>query len=247
MKLSIYFTPLGLSHGDIQGKPVLVIDILRTTTSIVAALANGARSVIPAPSAEEVSRLAQNLERGAVVLAGERRLERMEGFDLGNSPLEMTADAVNGKTIVMATTNGTPAIVATEPAQVVLLGAVTNFSATVARAQEVFENGGEIVILCSGRSKMFALEDAYAAGRFAQALIPGRQRRSADLNDAAIAALELVRRYGGKWKTAVAASTAARELKQRGFKEDVAAATEVDLYQIVPEYAGRLVTVPNRG
>lgn len=247
MKLSVYFTPLGLSQADIHGKPVVVIDVLRTTTTIVAALANGAKAVIPAPSAEQVSRLAQSLERGSVVLAGERRLERMEGFDLGNSPLEMTPDMVLGKTIVMSTTNGTLAIIATEPARQVLLGAATNFSATVERARAAFEHDGEIVILCSGRSKMFALEDAYAAGRFAQALIPGRQRRSAKLNDAAIAALELVRRYGDKWKTAIAASAAARELKQRGFKQDVAASTEVDLHDIVPEYAGRLVTVPDRG
>ncbi len=247
MKLSIYFTPLGLAPGDIAGKPILVIDVLRTTTTIVAALANGAKAVIPAPSAEEVSRLAQNLERGSVVLAGERRLERMEGFDVGNSPLEMTREAVEGKTIVMSTTNGTPAIVAAEAGRPVVLGAATNFTAAAERARAVFGADGEIVILCSGRSRMFAIEDAYAAGRFAQALIPGRQRRSADLNDAAIAALELVRRYGDKWKTAIAASAAARELKRLGFKNDVAAAAEVDAHAIVPVYAGRLVTVPDRG
>lgn len=247
MKLSVYFTPVGVAPAELAGKPVLVIDVLRTTTTIVAALARGAKAVIPAPSADEVSRLVQSLERDSVVLAGERRLERVEGFDLGNSPLEMTPEAVGGKTIVMSTTNGTPAIVAAEAGRPVLIGAATNFAAAVERAREVFDAGGEIVILCSGRSRMFALEDAYAAGRFAHALIPGRQRRSAELNDAAIAALELVRRYGEKWKAAIGASAAARELKQHGFKQDVVAATEADAHPIVPEYANRLVTVRDRG
>jgi 2-phosphosulfolactate phosphatase len=242
MKVSVYFTPLGVTQQDIGGRPVLVLDLLRTTTTIVAAMANGAKAVVPAASPEDALRLVASLERNAVCLAGERRMERIDGFDLGNSPLEMTADRVAGKTIVMTTTNGTPAIAAAEPGKPVLIGAATNFSAVVERAQRAFADAGEFVILCSGRQKMFALEDAYAAGRFVQALIPGRQRRSAELNDAAIAALELVRRYGDKWKRAITASAAARELRSRGFRPDVAAATEVDIHRVVPEYSGKLVT-----
>lgn len=247
MKLSVFFTPLGVTTADVSGRPVLVLDLLRTTTTVVSALANGARAVLPAATADDALRLAGGLERDAVLLAGERRMERIEGFELGNSPLEMAPDVVSGKTIVMATTNGTPAIIAVEAGEPVFVVSATNFSAAVERARPVFEDRGEIVILCSGREGTFALEDAYAAGRFAQALIPGRQRRSADLNDAAIAALELVRRYGDKWKRAISASAAARALKQLGFRADVTAATEVDSHAIVPEYSGRLVTVPDRG
>lgn len=243
MKLSIYFTPLGVSAADIAGKPVIVLDVLRTTTTIVAALGNGARGVVPAQTADDAVRLAGNLEKDSVLLAGERRLERIEGFALGNSPREMSAELVRGKTIVMSTTNGTGAIVSAEAGKPVLVAAATNFTATVERARQAFEQTGEIVVLCSGRERQFALEDAYAAGRFAQALVPGRQRRSADLNDGAIAALELVRRYGDKWKNAITASAAAHDLKRMGFKQDVATATEVDTHRIVPEYAGRMVTI----
>jgi len=222
-----------------------VLDVLRTTTTILAAMASGAKAVLPAASQEEALRHLANLERDAVVLAGEKRLERIDGFDLGNSPGEMTPEAVGGRTVVMATTNGTPALVAVEYGAPVLIAAITNFSAVVARAAEVFEKTQEVVILCSGRQRMFALEDAYLAGRLARALVPAKQRRSVQFNDAAIAALELVRRYGEKWKNAVSASTAARELKERGFKADLAAATEVDVHDIVPEYSGKLVTLPH--
>ena len=245
MKASVYFTALGITPQDVGEKPVVVIDILRTTTTVIAAMANGAKAVLPAASQDEALRHVANLERDAVVLAGERKLERIDGFQLGNSPLEMTEDAVRGKTVVMSTTNGTPAIAAAESGAPIIIAAVTNFSAAVVQAKEAFEKSQEIVILCSGRDRMFALEDAYAAGRFVRALVPGNKRRSVEFNDAAIAALELVRRYGEKWKRAIMASAAAKELRERGFRADLAAATEVDSHDIVPTYSGKLVTLPD--
>jgi 2-phosphosulfolactate phosphatase len=245
MKLSVFFTPVGITDQSVAGKPTLVIDVLRCTSTIVAAVANGARAVVPANTGDDAWRIASNLESDDVLLTGERGLHRIEGFQLGNSPLEMTSDVVAGKTLVMTTTNGTVALLAVDAARPVLIGAITNFSAVVARAREEFERTGEIVILCSGRQSMFALEDAYVAGRFTAALIPWRVRRQAELNDAAIAALELVRRYGGEWKRAVSASAAARDLKALGFKKDLDAATEVDAHDIVPVYSNRIITLPD--
>ena len=244
MKLSVYFTPLGVTHHAVAGIPVVVLDVLRATSSIVAALANGARAVVPETTADEALRVAKNLERDDVLLAGERGGHRIDGFALGNSPLEMTAETVSGKTLVMATTNGTGALVAAEPGRPVLVGAITNFSAVVARAGEELQRTGKLTILCSGRERMFALEDAYVAGRITKALLPDGKRANVELNDAAIAALELVRRYGDRWKRAVVASAAARELKQIGYRHDVEAVTEVDLYDIVPVYAERIIKVP---
>jgi 2-phosphosulfolactate phosphatase len=245
MKLEVYFTPLGLTHRDVAGKPVLVLDVLRTTTTIVAALGNGARAVVPTPTAEEALRVANSLEPNNVLLAGERGCLRVEGFALGNSPAEMSGDAIVGKTIVMSTTNGTVAFEAVDAAGPVLVGAATNFTAAVERARAILEERGELIVLCSGREKRFALEDAYAAGRFGQALIPARLRRSTNLNDAAIAALQLVGRYGDRWMHAFQASAAAKQLSRLGFKDDVIAAAEVDAHDIVPLYAKRLVSVPS--
>lgn len=245
MRLSVYFTPLGVKNQEIAGKPVLVLDVLRATSSIVAALANGARSVVPAESPDEALKLAESLERGSVLLAGERGSRKIEGFDLGNSPLEMTAAAVESKTLVMATTNGTPALRAAEFGRPILIGAITNFTAAVERSREALHHCGEFIILCAGRERMFALEDAYTAGRFTCELVPPRQRRGADLNDAAIACIELVRRYGDRWKRAIGASAAARNLRRLGFRDDLEAATEVDRYEVVPVYSERLITAPN--
>ncbi len=245
MKLSVYFTPLGITSQAIAGKPVVVIDVLRATSSMVAALANGARSVVPAETSDEALRLAKNLESEDVLLAGERGGHPIEGFLLGNSPLEMTTETVFNKTLVMATTNGTKALLVADPGNPVLVAAITNFSAVVSRAQQAVGESGALTVLCSGRERMFSLEDAYVAGRIVQALLPDGKRTKVELNDGAIAALELVRRYGDRWKRAVLASAAARHLKDIGYRADVEAVTEVDLYDIVPEYSDRLIKVPD--
>src|SRR5437867_10138631 len=129
MRIDVFVTPLGLNAGDLTGRGVVVIDVLRATTTVITALANGAKAVIPAATSEEAVRLASNLEKDGVVLAGERKSVKIEGFALGNSPREMTAAAVGGKTIVLSTTNGTPALVATQGGDPVLVGAPANFKA----------------------------------------------------------------------------------------------------------------------
>src|SRR5882724_6953954 len=168
MKLSVYFTPQGVSPADVAGRPVLVLDILRATTCIVAALAHGARAIVPAATSEDAIRIAQNLDKHTVLLAGEKRAERIPGFALGNSPLEMTPDVVASKTIVMATTNGTPAFIAATSGQPVIVGAAVNFQAAAAAVAAQFTEHQALAILCAGRERQFSLEDAYAAGRFAQ-------------------------------------------------------------------------------
>ncbi|UCD24662.1 MAG: 2-phosphosulfolactate phosphatase [Gemmatimonadota bacterium] len=243
MKLNVFFTPLGVATQPIAGKPTLVLDVLRFTTTTVAAMANGARAVVPAASSDEALRLAQNLAPQDVLLGGERGCKPIEGFHLGNSPAEMTADVVAGKTLVMSTTNGTRAFMAVESARPVLIAAITNFSAVVERARKEVDLHGEITILCAGRRELFAFEDAYVAGRFADALIPSKARKGAELNDAAIAALELGRHYGDKWRRAVSSSSAAGDLKRLGYKKDLDVATEVDSHSVVPIYSNRIITL----
>src|SRR5207253_757576 len=160
MKIDVYFTPLGLGAGDLGGRGIVVIDVLRATTTIVTALANGAKAVIPAATSEEAVRLASHLEKDGVLLAGERRSVKIDGFALGNSPREMTPAAVAGKTIVLATTNGTPALVAAQGGEPVLVGAPANFRALGEHARRLLATRGDLVIICAGREKQFAIEDA---------------------------------------------------------------------------------------
>ena len=239
MKIDAFFTPHGLAPGDLAGRGVVVIDALRATTTVITALANGAKAVIPAATSEEAVRLASNLEKDGVLLAGERRSLRIEGFALGNSPREMTPAAVAGKTIVLATTNGTPALLAAQAGDPVLVGAPANFKALAERARAVLVERGDLVIVCAGREKQFALEDAYTAGRLIKLVKKGLRRLG--LNDAAHAALGVVDQFAN-WEEALAGAEAARQLADADLAEDVSFAAKADRFGLVPAYANRRIT-----
>ena len=126
MRIDVAFTPAGLTQAEVHGRAVFVIDILRATTTMCAALSHGARAIIPVASTEEALRLAQTIGSADVLLAGERNCIRIPGFHLGNSPLEMTESAVRGKTIILTTTNGTDALLACQAAGQVYPAAAAN-------------------------------------------------------------------------------------------------------------------------
>jgi 2-phosphosulfolactate phosphatase len=239
MRIDVHFTPAGLVAGDLAGRGVVVIDALRATTTVITALANGAKAVIPAASSEEAVRLASNLEKDGVVLAGERKSVKIEGFALGNSPREMTAAAVAGKTIVLATTNGTPALVAAQGGDPVLVGAPVNFKALAEQARAALERRGDLVIVCAGRDKQFAIEDAYTAGRLIKAVKKGLRRLA--LNDAARAAVALTTEFAN-WEEALEESEAARQLAEVDLASDVGFAARADRFHVVPAYADRRIT-----
>src|SRR5580765_7631202 len=195
MKLHVVFAPGGLTPADVQGRTVFVIDILRATTTMCAALDHGAKAIIPVASTEEALRLAQTIGSTDVLLAGEKNCVRIPGFALGNSPLEMTEQAVRGKTLIVTTTNGTKALLTAQGATAIYVAAAVNLTVAGERARQALEEQRDILILCAGREGAFGLDDAYCAGRLAVAALGGRKPRRG-LNDAALASLDLVRRYG---------------------------------------------------
>ena len=241
MKIDVYFTPLGVKEEDLAGRGVVVIDVLRATTTIVTALANGAKAVVPAATSEEAVRLTANLEKNGILLAGERKSLKIAGFQLGNSPREMTPELVAGKTIFLSTTNGTPALVAAQAGAPVLVGAAVNFTALAERARALFTERQDLAIVCAGREKQFALEDAYTAGRLIKAVKKGVPPKKLILNDAAQVSLELTARYKN-WRDALEQCDAARQLAEVDLAADVAFSAKADRFTAVPVYADRRIT-----
>jgi len=242
MKLDVFLSPAGLSPSEVAGRSVFVVDVLRTTTVICAALHHGARGVVPVSSVAEASRLAQTLGPEDVLLCGERNCEPIEGFALGNSPLEMMPPAVRGKTLVMTTSNGTSALLAAQGGADVYVAAAANLSVAGERARELLSSRRELAILCSGRESQFGLDDAYAAGRLAMLALGGHRRRNG-LNDGALAAVDLVRRYGSSWERPLSMSAAGRELTRRGRGADVTDAARQDCYPVLPVLRDRRITL----
>ena len=186
---------------------MFVIDILRATTSMCAALHNGARALIPVASTEEALRLAQTIGSADVLLAGEKECVRIPGFHLGNSPLEMTDAAVRGKTLVVTTSNGTQALLACQGAAAVYPACAANLSLAAEKAREALDRGG---------ARSSSAPAGRAASRWTTPMRrPAGGRRAGDprprsgLNDAAIAGLDLVRRYGEDWERPLGAAAPA--------------------------------------
>ena len=246
MRVDVAFTPAGIPQGELAGRSVVVVDVLRATTTICAALHHGARAVLPASDRADAARLAQALDRRDVLLAGEREALRIEGFDLGNSPREMTPEVVAGKTVVMTTTNGTRALLGTAGAREVVVAAGANLAVASAWAADALASHGELLVLCAGREHGFGLDDAYVAGRLVLAAMGPRRTRKG-LNDGAIAAVDLGRRYGDRLDRVLALSAAGRHLAAIGFRDDVLAAGQVDAHPVLPCFHDRRVTLAHGG
>jgi 2-phosphosulfolactate phosphatase len=242
MRVDVVFTPAGLAAGEVHGHTVFVIDILRATTSMCAALSHGAKAIIPVASTEEALRLSQTIGSTDVLLAGEKNCVRISGFHLGNSPLEMTESAVRGKTIIVTTSNGTNALLACQGASSVYPVAAVNLSSAAEKAREALETDRHILIVCAGREGAFSLDDAYCAGRLAAAIL-GDSKARRRLNDAGIACLDLVRRYRNNWERPLAYSRAGRELIKLGFRADLEEAARLDAYPVLPHFHERRVTL----
>lgn len=240
MRVDVFFGPNGLTPADLSGKVVAVIDVLRASTSIAAALANGARAVIPLESSEDVVNRSKAFERSQVLLAGERRMVAIPGFDLGNSPLEFVRETVEGKTVLMTTTNGTVAIAAATAARDAVVASYVNFSAVLAMLRSALRGGSDVAILCAGREKQFALEDAACAGRYVHHV--AKRLQSLELNDAAVAASLIERRYGDNLVKMFEASSHGRALREAGFGADLEACARVDSYPVIPVYQDRQIT-----
>jgi len=162
--VSVHLLPDLIPPGALRGGVAVVIDVLRASTMIVHALANGCEAVIPCGEIDEARRVAADLPTGSALLAGERRGLPIDGFDLGNSPAQCTREVCEGKTLVMTTTNGTRAILASLDADLVLVGSFVNFAPTV---QRLLLEKRPTHLICAGTDGAISYEDALLAGAFA--------------------------------------------------------------------------------
>ena len=240
MRVDVFFTPQEVAPADVAGRVVAVVDVLRASTSIAVALDNGARAVIPLASSEEVVSRAKNLARSEVKLAGERKSQQISGFDYGNSPLEFSKENVDGKTILMSTTNGTNAILAVQGARDVLIASYVNFKAVLSMLSAALRGGTDVAIVCAGQEKHFSLEDSACAGRFVQHIL--EKHSSAEINDAANAAMVIDKKFATSLKKLFKASSHGAALAEAGFGDDLEFCAKVDSYSVVPVYQDRQIT-----
>jgi len=169
----------------------VVVDVLRATTVMVHALAAGCEAVIPCGEIDEAREIAATLPEGTALLVGERQGLPIPGFDLGNSPGDFTAEVCRGKTLVMTTTNGTRAILASLDAERVYIASFGNLRATSSELSVQFlkkDHKHPVHIVCAGTDGYISLEDSLLAGALAAQIVnvPAEQASNCFGNDEAL-------------------------------------------------------------
>jgi 2-phosphosulfolactate phosphatase len=240
-RLRVYKLPQAVDQTELIGSTVVVIDLLRATSTICQALASGAREVVPFLEIDDALAAAGRTDRADIVLGGERRGGKIPGFDVGNSPSEYTPQVVGGKRVFITTTNGTRAMHHARLASRVVLGSFLNLSAVVASIKDELS----IDILCAGTDGCETYEDILAAG----AIVYGIRETNGDhwqVNELARDArdewdiLLLRAEREGRMPIEQLAlelrpTTGGRNLIGIGLDQDIVDCAQIDRYNIVPE------------
>jgi len=247
VRLQTTFTPAdfeALAKTDLSETTCVVLDILRATSSMITALANGAEQILPVATIEEA--LAAKAEHPEALLCGERNgllitATQTGGteFDLGNSPREYTAETVAGKTLITTTTNGTRALRACANANQTLVASFLNLTATTNYLRAAKPE--RLVLVCSGTFEEAAMEDSLAAGAMADALWDLFE----DIEDSAQIARSLHQSSGDSLNESIKlALNARRLLAVPGLADDVPFSLQQSVYKfVVVQDTGGLVRI----
>jgi 2-phosphosulfolactate phosphatase len=237
--VNVHLLPALVEPAALQGRGVVVIDVLRATTTIVQALASGAAAIVPCLEIEDARKVAAQLGP-STLLGGERGGRAIAGFDLGNSPAEYEPRVVSGKTIVLTTTNGTKAMLRCREARRVFIGAFVNFSAVC----DALRGEREIDLLCAGTDNQVTREDVLFAGAVVDDLVECAKTvadESLELNDQALIALDAWRsareelRQSAELVERLRSSRGGRNLIEIGHEHDIDIAAAIDRFDLVPE------------
>ncbi|HZK84931.1 MAG TPA: 2-phosphosulfolactate phosphatase [Desulfosporosinus sp.] len=218
----------------LEDKLVIVIDVLRATSTMVTALANGCQSIIPVLSQEDA--MERRLTLPGSLLGGERYAQLIEGFDLGNSPYDYVPEKVGGKKVIMTTTNGTRAIRDASASPKIWMASFLNMESIVYAALRQFENSDKlqgIVVFCAGTEERFDLPDTLCAGMLIDGL-----GINVTLNDLGEAARMLYRSSEKHLVDKIRDSAHGKKLISLGFERDVVYCSTPNVLPIIPVYVG---------
>lgn len=232
MQIEVFLTSHNVTEEDVKDRTVVVIDVLRASASILTALKNGARDVVPVADMAEASKIASNLDPSFYLLGGERSGLRIEGYHLGNSPLEYTEDRVKGRTVILNTTNGTRATARARTARHLLIGSFLNAGRIV---EFIEKNKLPTTIVCAGTRNRISLEDTLCAGLLLYRLWKGQEPDDI-VSDSAYMAFTQYRNDKDELKLAFRHCNHAQWLRANGFEADVEYCIQIDALPLLPYY-----------
>jgi 2-phosphosulfolactate phosphatase len=231
MDAEVFLTHSTISEGDMQGRTVVVIDVLRACSTIVTALDRGARAVMPVLDMAQAGKIASNLDPDVYRLGGERGGEKIEGYHLGNSPREYAPEVVKGRDVILNTTNGTRALEKAKGADHLVAASFLNAERVV---DFVRQTTNAITIVCAGRQNRIALEDTLCAGLLLDRLWDGQEPYP--VSDSAHTAYTLYHTDQDDLENALRGANHAERLVQQDYKEDLDYCFQVDEIPALPYY-----------
>ena len=236
--LDVFLSAHSFPEEELRDKVTVVIDVLRATSTIVTALQNGAKEIIPVEDMGEASRISQSVDSDNILLCGERGGIKIDGYDLGNSPLEYTNEKVGNKTLIFNTTNGTQAIKKAVGSSALYIASFLNLSAVVniLRKEEK-----DIVLICAGWRGRLALEDLLLAGNIVYNMYDGKLVPEA--RDGAKVAFGLYEKYKEDIASVIHSSNHAVRLKGLEVDKDIDYCSQKDTCSIVPALSKGIITV----
>lgn len=232
-RVEVCFSPDEFDLYKQEYSVVVAIDVLRATTAICTAFEHGAEKIIPVSSVEE----ALEYKRMGFMAGAERGGKIVDGFDFGNSPFSFMGNAVQGKTLVLTTTNGTRAINLAAKSHKVIVGALVNLDAVI---EYLIEQPDDVLLLASGWQGKFNLEDSICAGAITEALLASGKYLSDE--DSTIAAMFLFQKARDNYFGFLKASSHRRRLRNLNLNEDIKYCLTPNQTRVIPVYVdGALV------
>ena len=236
MKLDVLFSPVQADELFFTGKTTVVIDVLRASSTIITALTNGAKEIVPVGTVEFAVKVSGGIFGGQTLLGGERNTKKIEGFALGNSPSEYTKEIVSGKSIVFYSTNGSRAIVKAKYSANLFVCSFNNLSVL---AKHLKKLNGDVIILCSGNNNLFNLEDSVCAGMLVNEFVTVDKK--VELTDSSISAMSLYKSFGKNIFKMLSETDHGRLLIDNGFKDDLIDCAELNNTEVIPHYSGNVL------
>lgn len=238
MRIDIIDVAGNITHEKVEGKTAIIIDVLRATSVMVTALANGVKAIYPYKDIESV--LENSKKDINPLLCGERKGLKIDGFDCGNSPLEYPRELVERRNMYMTTSNGTRAIEKTVTgAEKVYIASFLNIERV---SREIIEENKDVVIICAGTDDNFSLDDALCAGEIIKRVC---KKKKVELSDMAIA-LKLIAENSKDISTTLAGTKHYEYLKSIGFIGDMEHCFSVDKYDVLPLYQDGKIIVKEK-
>lgn len=213
---------------DLYSKTVIILDVLRTSSTIITALANSSKTIIPVETVVEAKQL--KFKNTSCILAGDRFYKKIPGFDFGNSPTSFLDTSFSGQQIVLTTTNGTRAIQKALKGETVLIGSFLNGKKCIEQAIQLKR---DIVLLAVGEREEFSLEDGLAAGFYID-LMKHEYQDPLKINDLGIAMYGLYKYYENQLFETISESRSGKKLIQMGYEEDIRFSCQKNIFPICP-------------